>query len=123
MEESREESRSAASASSRRRVRRMPISNLLVAIDVPQVSEQPWVVDAFDINSLGLGLVLPPEIPEGSQVFLSFRLSETIEFSRAPATVLHQMGASGGVRFDDWSSEDRLKLLEYLVRFYESTES
>lgn len=107
-------------AASRRRVRRTPIHGLLVALDAPGVSDQPWVVDAMDINANGLGLVLPPELPEGTEVLLSFELDDHLRFSRLPATVLHRMGASGGVRFDRWPQDERLKLLEYLVRRYES---
>lgn len=107
---------------SRRRVRRRPMHGVLVAIDAPQVAEKPWVVDAIDINANGVGLVLPPEIPEGTEVFLSFALDEEAEFSRVPATVLHQMSSSGGVRFATWSDADRLRLLEYLVRVYETVE-
>lgn len=103
-----------------RRARRHPIGDLLVAVDAPEVASKPWVVDAFDINSLGLGLVLPPELPEGTRVYLSFRLAEEVEFSRVPAVVLHQMGVSGGVCFESWSSKDRLRLLEYLAQVYEN---
>lgn len=107
---------------SRRRVRRRPIHGVLVAIDAPEVAEKPWVVDAIDINANGVGLVLPPEVPEGTEVFLSFKLDEGAEFSRVPATVLHQMGSSGGVRFAHWDDGDRLRLLEYLVLVYETVE-
>ncbi len=112
----------AAEALSRRRMGRAPIHGVLVAIDAPAIFEHPWVVDALDINSHGLGLVLPPELPEGTQVLLSFKLSEANEFSRVPAIVLHQLGVSGGVRFDLWSDVDRLKLLEFLVGIYETRE-
>ena len=118
--ESPSENSNTPSAPSRRRVRRQPIHGLLVAIDAPKVATKPWVVDAIDINANGLGLVLPPEIPEGTEVFLSFKLGEISEFSRVPATVLHQMGTSGGVRFGTWPDEDRLRLLEYLVYLYET---
>ena len=108
-----------AREASGRRAKRLPIGDLLVAVDAPEVAAEPWVVDAFDINSLGLGLVLPPELAEGTGVFLSFRLAEEVEFSRLPAVVSHQLGVSGGVRFESWPSEDRLRLLEYLVEVYE----
>lgn len=104
---------------SERRAKRHAIGGLLVAVDAPEVAAEPWVVDAFDINSLGLGLVLPPELPEGTAVYLSFRLTEGVEFSRLPGVVLHQTGASGGIRFESWPAEDRLRLLEYLVGVYE----
>ncbi len=105
---------------SRRRVRRTPIHGVLVAIDAPQIANNPWVVDAIDINANGLGLVLGPDLPEGSQVLLSFQLSAELSFSRLPAIVLHQRGASGGVRFESWPVAERLKLLEYLVGIYET---
>ena len=94
---------------------------LLVAIDAPQLSSDPWVVDAIDLNSTGMGLVLPPELLEGTEVLLSFRLADH-DFSRLPATVLYQMGVSGGVRFDAWPDEERLKLLEWLAASYEAIE-
>ena len=107
---------------SRRHRLRTPIHGLLVAIDAPEIAGDPWVVDAIDINSRGLGLVLPPELPAGASVLLSFRLGENLEFSRMPATVLHRLTVSGAVRFDAWPDSERLKLLEYLVRCYECVE-
>ena len=98
---------------------RRTIHGVLVALDAPQVAEQPWVVDAIDINANGMGLVLPPEMAEGMQVFLSFKLDDDLEFSRVPARVRHQMGASGGVAFEPWPTTDRLRLLEYMVAWYE----
>ena len=104
----------------RRRVRRLPIHGLLVAIDAPGVAEKPWVVDAIDINAHGMGLVLPNELPEGTAVYLSFSFKEGFEFSQMPAVVMHQMGSSGGVCYGTWPQEDRLKLLEFLVQLYET---
>lgn len=103
-----------------RRRRRLPIHDILVAIDAPDVTESHWVVDALDINSLGLGLVLPPELPEGTAVELTFKLRDDAVFSRLPAVVRHQMGSSGGVSFESWPAPARLKLLEFLVAQYES---
>ncbi len=102
-----------------RRTRRASIHGLLIAIDAPELSSEPWVVDGIDLNSKGMGLVLPPELLEGAQVLLSFRLDE-YELVRVPATVQHKIGVSGGVRFDPWPEIERLKLLEYLVRVYEA---
>ncbi len=102
-----------------RRSRRASIHGLLVAIDAPELSSEPWVVDGIDLNSRGMGLVLPPELLEGAQVLLSLRLDEH-ELARLPATVQHKVGVSGGVRFDPWPETERLKLLEYLVRVYET---
>ncbi len=106
-------------AARRRQTRRASIHGLLIAIDAPELSSEPWVVDGIDLNSRGMGLVLPPELLEGAQVLLSFRLDE-YELVRVPATVQHKIGVSGGVRFDPWPEIERLKLLEYLVRVYEA---
>ena len=69
---------------------RKTIPRVLVAIDAPQLTDQPWVVDAIDISSTGMGLVLPEELEAGQQVFLSFQLDDGPEFSRVPALVRHQ---------------------------------
>ncbi len=106
---------------SQRRSRRRPIHGVLVAIDAPKIADQPWVVDAIDISAYGIGLVLPPELPAGTEVLLSFRLDEQTEFSRVPAVVRHHDGLSGGVRFEPWPAADRLLLLECLVGFYEAS--
>lgn len=103
-----------------RRTRRLPIAGVLVALEAPTIAPQPWVVDAIDINANGMGLVLPPEIPEDAEVLLSFSLSDAVAFSRLAGTVRHHAGASGGVRFGTWPQDQRLELLEFLVRAYES---
>ncbi|MEM9554624.1 MAG: PilZ domain-containing protein [Acidobacteriota bacterium] len=100
-----------------RRLRRT-IHGVLVALDAPQLSDQPWVVDAIDINANGLGLVLPPEMDEGTEVLVSFKLDD-LEFSRLPAVVRHHWSATGGIAFLAWPSAERLKLLESLVVWYE----
>jgi len=103
-----------------RRSRRIAIPGVLVAVDAPGIAAEPWVVDALDVSPTGLGLMLPPELPEGTEVLLSFKLDEELDFSRLPATVQHREGtSSGGVRFDRWPDSERLKLLEFLVRYYE----
>ena len=104
-----------------RRTRRASIHGLLIAIDAPELSSDPWVVDGIDLNSSGMGLVLPPELLEGARVLLTFRLGD-YELSRLPATVQHKVGVSGGVRFDAWPASERLKLLEFLVSAYETIE-
>lgn len=105
---------------SRRARRRLPIQGVLVAIDAPEVADRHFVVDALDINSLGLGLVLPPELSEGTVVELTFKLRDDTVFSRVGAVVRHQMGSSGGVSFEGWPAAARVKLLEYLIEHYES---
>lgn len=102
-----------------RRRRRLPIHGVLVAIDAPDLAAEHWVVDAIDINGGGMGLVLPPEVPQHTQVLLSFQLEESLVFSRVPARVQHREGVSGGVRFEPWPSDQRLALLEFLVAAYE----
>ncbi|MEO1368427.1 MAG: hypothetical protein AAFX50_14735, partial [Acidobacteriota bacterium] len=67
----------------------------------------------------GADLVLPPELEEGVEVLLSFKLDPSIEFSRLPAVIRHQISATGGVSFQPWPSAERLKLLEFLVTWYE----
>lgn len=102
-----------------RRSRRLPIAGVLLAIDAPAVAARPWVVDAIDVSTDGMGLVLPPELPEGTRVELSFKIDDA-EFARLPAVVTHQLGTSGGVRFEPWPAPDRLRFLELLVRLYEA---
>lgn len=108
-----------ADGSSRPRRRRLPIPGVLVAIDAPGLDGGPWVVDALDVNAGGLGLVLPPELPEGTRVLLSFKLDDAVAFSRQPGAVSHVEGATGGVHFGLWPSAERSRLLEYLVAAYE----
>lgn len=102
-----------------RRSLRRPIAGVLVAIDAPEVADRPWVVDAIDVSADGMGLVLPPELAEGTRVELSFKLGDA-EFARLPALVTHRLGTSGGVHFDPWPDPDRLRFLEFLVRLYEA---
>lgn len=102
-----------------RRSRRLPIPGILVAVDAPDVAPHPWVVDAIDINAHGIGLVLPPELPEGTNVLLSFRLADDIELGQVTGSVRHKDGTSGGVLFGEWTLQDRLSLLEFLVDAYE----
>lgn len=106
-----------------RDTRRRSIHGVLVAIDAPDLSDHPWVVDAVDINGGGMGLVLPDALDPGMEVELSFQLEDGVEFSRVPAMVLHREGTSGGVAFREWGDADRLRLLEYLVRFYEQLDA
>jgi len=111
---------SETAARPRRQAGRLPISGLLVAIDAPEVASEPWVVDAIDVNSQGMGLVLPPELPPGTAVALSFKLGDGFEGSRLPAEVLHwRSDGVGAVRFGRWPEAQRLELLEYLVGRYE----
>jgi hypothetical protein len=114
------EARDVESDPEQRRSRRLPIPGVLVAIDAPEIAAKPWAVDGLDINAGGLGLVLPPELSEGSHVELTFKLEEGVELSRQPGVVRYQWGSTGGVCFEAWDADERLKLLEYLVRRFEA---
>lgn len=103
-----------------RRSRRLPIGGVLVAIDAPDVADQPWVVEAIDINAGGMGLVLPPELAEDTRVTLSFQLDKSTAFSQVPAIVRHRDAVNAGVHFEPWPLADRSVLLEFLVEAYES---
>jgi hypothetical protein len=93
---------------------------VLVSIEAPSISDHPWVVEALDVSSDGLGLVLPAELEPGTEVLLTCRLDDGVSFSRMPGKVLHLVVGAGGIEFGEWPSSERLKLLENLVRFYES---
>jgi hypothetical protein len=103
-----------------RRSLRLPIPGVLVALEAPEVARKPWVVGAVDLSADGMGLLLPAGLPPESEVRLSFQLSDGTSFSRVPARVQHGAGQAGGVRFQAWTDSERLKLLEYLVRCYDS---
>ena len=113
-----------ADSAAPRRPRRRPVTGMLVSIEAPDLGDHPWVVDAVDLSSDGMGLVLPDDLAPGSSVLLTFRLSEGCDLARVPATVLHRepQAGGGGVEFANWSTADRLCLLEHLVRWYEGDE-
>src|SRR5712692_8279846 len=111
-----------APATRPRRSRRRPLPNVLVTVEAPELSGQPWVVDALDLNADGIGLVLPQALRPETDVLLTFSLDERTSFNRVPAMVLHQEGNAGGVRFQSWKEADRLRLLEHLVGLYEGDE-
>lgn len=94
-----------------------------MAIEAPDVARKPWVVGAVDVSSHGMGLLLPSGLPAECEVRLSFQLSDGTAFSRVPARVQHAEGQTGGVRFGAWTDSERLKLLEYLVRAYDSNDA
>lgn len=92
-----------------------------MAVEAPSVARKPWVVGAVDLSADGMGLMMPPGLPPETDVRLSFQLGDGTSFSRVPARVRHQEGdSSGGVIFQSWTEPERLKLLEYLVRAYDS---
>jgi hypothetical protein len=110
-------------SSTARRTRRLAVPGMLVEIEAPGISDQPWVVAAVDLSAEGMGLVLPDALAPGTPVLLTFQLGGGCNLARVPATVLHRQpqAGGGGVTFDRWPPEDRLCLLEFLVRWYEGS--
>jgi len=107
-------------ATAPRRSIRLVIPGVLVAVEAPSVARKPWVVGAVDLSADGMGLMMPPGLPPETEVRLSFQLGDGTSFSRVPARVRHQERESGGVIFQSWTEPERLKLLEYLVRAYDT---
>ena len=103
-----------------RRSRRRPLPGILVQIETRDEPTRRWVVDAVDLSADGMGLVLPDELEPGTPVLLSMRLEEGSALAGVPAIVQHREPGVGGVRFDSWEDDERLLLLEYLVRRYET---
>lgn len=99
-----------------RRTRRHPIGDVYVTVEAPTLSEEGWIVPGVDINADGMGLELPPEIPEGTFVLLSCHLGAELSFARLPAQVVHSKKNGAGVRFAAWHERERLMLLDYLLR-------
>ncbi|MFP3939585.1 MAG: PilZ domain-containing protein [Thermoanaerobaculia bacterium] len=115
-------------AADRRRFARRPVPELVVAVELSdeqrrrlsEVSDTPrglaWAGSAIDVSPEGLALTLPEDIPVGSEVFLTFRLSDETAFARVPAVVVRkQQGFGlGAVRFYGWSSAERRALHAFL---------
>lgn len=103
-----------------RRSRRRPLPGVLVQIETREEVSRRWVVDAVDLSADGMGLVLPEELAAGTPVLLSLRLDGESALAAVPAIVQHREPGVGGMHFEPWDDDDRLVLLEYLVRRYES---
>ena len=74
-----------------------------------------WSGTLMDVNGDGMALTLPPEIRPGAEVLLSLRLDENTHLNRVPGVVVRRDGGVGAVEFGEWSEEDRLKLLSFLL--------
>lgn len=110
----------------RRRFARRPVPDLFVAVEMSDtapavVSDTPnplsWAGSAIDISPGGLGLILPEDVPVGSEVLLTFWLDDATVFSRVPSVVVrkeHGFGL-GAVRFHDWTRHDLDALQAFLV--------
>jgi len=102
-----------------RRSRRIVLDAVPVTVEAPSYSAaaaEGWVVAGIDISVDGMGLSLPPEIPEGTFVLLSCHLDSEATFTRLPAKVVHSKEHGSGVRFEAWHETERLMLMEFLLR-------
>lgn len=106
-------------ADDRRAFPRRPVPEIFVAVETDRDPGHPeWAGSAIDISGSGLSLMLPEQISVGSELYLTFRLTDGTSFVRVPSTVVrmdhgYNMGA---VRFHDWADGERLALLAYLAR-------
>lgn len=126
--ETRPAARGADISAERRRFARRPVPELVVAVELSDeqrdslsaLSDTPgglaWAGSAIDVSPEGLSLTLPEDIPVGSEVYLTFRLSDDTAFARVPAVVVRkQQGFGlGAVRFYGWSTAERRALHAFL---------
>lgn len=126
--ETRPEARGPDVSAERRRFTRRPVPELVVAVELSDeqrdslsaLSDTPgglaWAGSAIDVSPEGLSLTLPEDIPVGSEVYLTFRLSDDTAFARVPAVVVRkQQGFGlGAVRFYGWSTAERRALHAFL---------
>ena len=102
-------------AGERRESRRTLIAELEVEVRLEPSAEDPdWSGTAVDVNVSGLALVLPPELPPGTRVFLTFQLGSS-KFHRLPGLVVRQDRVGvGAVTFEDWETKDKMRLRTFL---------
>jgi hypothetical protein len=103
----------------RRAYPRRPVPEVFVAIETEQTTGHPeWASSAIDISADGLALMVPENVPVGSELYLTFRLEDGTSFVRVPSTLVRkeQGYSTGAVRFHDWADGERLLLLAYLAR-------
>ena len=103
------------STGERRESRRTLIAKLEVEVRLDRSAVDPhWSGTAIDVNASGLALVLPPELPTGTRVFLTFQLGSS-KFSRLPGLVVRQDRVGvGAVEFEDWETKDSMHLRTFL---------
>ncbi len=100
----------------RRRSRRRAAYGAYVAIEAPAVSEDLcWSGTLMDVNGDGMALTLPSELGLGVEVLLTLRLGDDTQLDRVPSVVVRQEDGIGAVQFKEWSEDDRLRLLTYLL--------
>lgn len=100
----------------RRRSRRRDAYGTYVAIEAPAISKDLcWSGSLMDVNGDGMALTVPPEIEPGTEVLLTLSLDDATDLHRVPAVVKRVDEGIGAVEFKEWSEDDRLKLLTYLL--------
>lgn len=120
----------ALAGSERRRSSRVPVPGMIVAAELAEpVTTAPvdgarapgpvsptWAGSAIDISRDGLGLVLPAEVPVGTELLLTFKLDDDTTFARVPSAVVRtQPGLGlGAVRFEGWNHSELRALHSYL---------
>ena len=103
----------------RRAFPRRPVPEIFVAVETARHPGHPeWAGSAIDISGGGLSLMLPDQVPVGSELYLTFRLNDGTAFVRVPSTVVRKDTGycMGAVRFHDWNDGQRLALLASLAR-------
>lgn len=103
----------------RRAYPRRPVPEVFVAIETEKDPGHPqWASSAVDISADGLALMMPEDVPVGSELYLTFRLEDGTSFVRVPSTLVRKDRGycMGAVRFHDWADGERLLLLAYLAR-------
>lgn len=106
-------------ADDRRAFPRRPVPEIFVAVETAQDPGHPeWAGSAIDISGGGLALMLPDQVPVGSELYLTFRLDDGTAFVRVPSTVVRRDPGycMGAVEFHDWNDGERLALLASLAR-------
>jgi len=101
----------------KRRSRRLPIPGVRVDVTPEGEAEAFWTCSAIDINGDGMALTLPPELPVGTRLRLSFQPDDGTTFDAVPCMVLRQdpAGAHGAVVFSAWSEENVIELWAFLA--------
>ena len=84
----------------KRRSRRLPIPGVRVDVTPEGEADTRWTCSAIDINGDGMALTLPPELPVGTRLRLSFDADEATAFDAVPCVVIRQDPADGLRRGD-----------------------
>jgi hypothetical protein len=100
-----------------RRSRRVAIPGVPIDVTVEGEADTRWTCAAIDINGDGMALTLPPELPTGTRLRLSFQPDDSTIFDAVPCQVLRQdrAGGYGAVVFASWSEENVIELWAFLV--------